>query len=407
MSLKFKLLAKKDSAVIDITDLIGLGGFYAEDMREALNKAKDVKSLTVRLTSDGGEITQGLAIYGMLRSHSAKVRVEVLGVAASMGSVIAMAGDEIAMAEDAFMMIHNPAGGAEGGEDDLRGAADLLAKMKETLVDIYARRTGQKPEDISAAMDQETWLTAKEALALGYCTEIIPATNMAARVRRFNKTPKALQRAQSKAENMDPELLAKLGLKDDATLEDVVAALDVLQNAAAKAKNADDDDDDKPPADEGDDDDEKPPANETARARARREASAALTARTSGAVVKMLAKLEKKIDGIGKRVDGDARKTLIAQNISKFTPALEKVAKNWPLDVLQEYITNAAESAEVDSEADDEGERGASRVVNRKKDKDTTVTAEERHVAKLMGQSEEELLAFKKNGLRLVKKASA
>ncbi len=395
-----RIRAKNGSAIIDITDLIGMGGFYADDMRAQLNVAKDVKNITCRITSDGGDVNQGLAIYSMLNAHPAKVRIEIMGVAASMGSVIAMSGDEIAMAEDSFMMIHNPASGVDGEASDLRERADLLDKTRDILVGIYARRTGQKPEDIAAAMAAETWMTAREALVLGYCTEIIPAKNVAARVRRFKHTPKALQRATMKGQSMDPELLAKLGLADDATLEDVIAAIDALQTKAAGDGEPDGDE---PPTDENDDmpdDGDKPaPKNESAVARAKREAKAALRARSGNAVLNELRALRQEIKGIGAKVEGGEREALMKAHAKKFNPELEKQARTWPLDVLKGFIKAASDQPDADDEPEVEG---GTRITNRSRE--VTLTDSDRHVAKLLGQSEEEVLAFKKNGLKLVPK---
>jgi len=71
-------------------------------------------------------------------------------------------------------MIHNPSVGIWGDEDDLRKEADVLKKLKDSAIDIYASRMkGWSKEDISALMDDETWYTAKEALSVGLIDEII------------------------------------------------------------------------------------------------------------------------------------------------------------------------------------------------------------------------------------------
>lgn len=61
------------------------------------------------------------------------------GLAASMASVIAMVGDEIVMPENALMMIHDPWNIVVGNADDMRKEADVLDKMKDSLVTIYAK----------------------------------------------------------------------------------------------------------------------------------------------------------------------------------------------------------------------------------------------------------------------------
>lgn len=411
MKFTIKMLASR--AIVDITDLIGCGGYYASDMRAALNKAKAVKDITVRLSSDGGDIAEGLGIYSMLMAHPAKVRVEVVGVAASMGSVIAMAGDEVAMYEDSYMMIHNPSAGVQGESDDMRERADLLDMMRDTIAGIYQRRTGLDRSAIVAAMNAETWMTAAEALKIGYCTEIIKAKSMAARrvARRFINTPNALRRATAKGNNMDPELLAKLGLGDDATLEDVMAAIDVLQKAATPEPDADDapaNDDDAPPPTDADDD--APPAPDKDKdAQARRQMRAALKANKGDRVLNAVLALTKTVSSLGARIDGNERVTLMKANARKFTPKLEKAAKNWPLDVLREFVVNADDVHQEDDEPEIDGDaRPAARSSNTDKSgKRMKLTAEELHVCKLTKQDPAEMLAFINNGHRLPPKLAA
>lgn len=403
--MKFKIkLASSGNAVIDIVDLIGCGGFYAADLRDALNDTKNIKSITLRLSSEGGDVYEGLAIYSMLLNHPAKVRVEVSGIAASMGSVIAMAGDEIAMAQDAFMMIHNPASGFEGTADEMRERADLLDKMRDTIVNIYARRTGNKPAAIVAAIDAETWMTAKEALSLGYCTEIIPAKSMAARLvsRRFKKTPKAL-RAKAQGRNMDlSDLIAKLGLDEDSSYEDVMAAIEVLQKASAKGADDDsgDDDDDTPPQNSDDDskDDDKDKDKPDMKAM-----RAALKANKQDAVLAEIRAMRKDLKTVSSRIDTSDRDRLIAANLKKFSPKMEKVARGWSLAVLQEYIANADDAYEHDEAPEDTGARGPAKLTAVKEIK---LTPAELNVCKITNTNPDEMLAFKKNGNRVVKKGA-
>ena len=114
----------------------------------------------------------GLAIYNLLAQHKAKIVVEIDGLAASAASVIAMAGDEIHMAENALMMIHPASSMAFGTADDMRDTADILEKITDNLVNIYTARTGRPREELAALVDNETWLTASEALELGLITDI-------------------------------------------------------------------------------------------------------------------------------------------------------------------------------------------------------------------------------------------
>lgn len=102
--------AKSDSDnVITIYDQIGDGIFYegvtAKRIAAALRSIGE-KDVVVNINSPGGNYFEGVSIYNLLAQHKGKVTVQVVGLAASAASVIAMAGDEILMGDGAFMMIH-------------------------------------------------------------------------------------------------------------------------------------------------------------------------------------------------------------------------------------------------------------------------------------------------------------
>lgn len=182
---------------IDVYDVVGdswWGGVSASGVRDALKASKTAKNILLRIHSSGGSVLEGLGIYNQLVAHPAKVTAQVDGIAASIASVIAMAAEEIVMAENSFMMIHDPSGWEMGGADEMRAMADLLDKMRDTIAGIYVKRTGQSTADVLAAMKAETWMTGTEAKALGYCTSVIPAKQMAASfdVSRFANVPASL-----------------------------------------------------------------------------------------------------------------------------------------------------------------------------------------------------------------------
>jgi ATP-dependent Clp endopeptidase proteolytic subunit ClpP len=156
---------------IYIYDEIGYWGVTAKDFARDLKEIKPNGSIDVHINSPGGSVTDGIAIYNLLKNHSATVNVIVDGLAASMASVIAMAGDTITIPENALMMIHNPRGGASGDANGLRKTAEILDKMKAAMTTAYANKTGKDSLEISALMDDETWMTGREALAMGFATQ--------------------------------------------------------------------------------------------------------------------------------------------------------------------------------------------------------------------------------------------
>jgi ATP-dependent Clp protease protease subunit len=140
--------------------------------------AKSVKSaiagmsgdLSVRINSPGGDVFDGFAIYNMLAQYDGKVTVHIDGLAASAASVIAMAGDEIVMADNALMMIHDPWTISVGDASEMRTTADLLDKIKGSIVTTYLSKTVLDEADVADKMAAETWFNADEAVEYGFAT---------------------------------------------------------------------------------------------------------------------------------------------------------------------------------------------------------------------------------------------
>jgi ATP-dependent Clp protease protease subunit len=146
-------------------------GVTAKGVVQMLAEIGD-KPVNVRINSPGGDVFEGMAIYNALKSHSGTVRVTVDGLAASIASIIAMAGKTVSMAENSMMMIHNPFALTAGDAGDLRKTADLLDKIKSQMVDTYNTKSKIGKKELGSMMDEETWLTAKEAVANGMADEV-------------------------------------------------------------------------------------------------------------------------------------------------------------------------------------------------------------------------------------------
>lgn len=105
-----------------------------------------------------------------------------------------MAGDEIVMPENAFLMIHDPAGLVMGTAEDMRAMAEALDKVKGSLVSGYAAKSGRTPEEVSALMAAETWFDASDAVAQGFADRLIEPVRIAANfdIGRFRNAPPVL-----------------------------------------------------------------------------------------------------------------------------------------------------------------------------------------------------------------------
>lgn len=142
-------------------------GVSAMSVKEQLDQMQG--DLTVRINSYGGDVFEGHAIYNLI-SHYDKGSKTVLidGIAASAASVIAMAGDQIVMPVNAILMIHDPYTMAFGNAREMTKTAELLDKIKGTIVSTYQTKVDLSAEEISGMMSAETWMGAEQAASYGF-----------------------------------------------------------------------------------------------------------------------------------------------------------------------------------------------------------------------------------------------
>lgn len=191
--------AKEDqTADIYIYDEIGGWGISARRFTEDLLSLGNLSHINLHIHSPGGEVFDGIAIYNQLKNHSATITVYIDGLAASMASVIAMVGDTVIMPKNAMMMIHKPWGVSWGDANDMREYADLLDKLENVLIPAYVAKTGKTTEEITAMLEQETWLDGDECVEHGFADKVIePVKAMASltskRIEEFSSMPSAIK----------------------------------------------------------------------------------------------------------------------------------------------------------------------------------------------------------------------
>lgn len=247
-------------------------GVSAEQLARDVAKLDDGRALNVRINSPGGNAFDGIAILNTLRNHPGPVTVYVDGLAASAASFIAMAGDEIVMSRNAELMIHNGHGLVIGDADDMRKMADNLDRVTSNIASIYAERAGGTVDDWKAAMADETWYSATEAVEAGLADRVdgppkqrdersqvaakfdLSIFNHAGRKAApppriplaHNSTPQPQAEVNNEEDGhmatLKEGLAEKLGIDADADDETVLAAID-----EALAERADDTATDQPP----------------------------------------------------------------------------------------------------------------------------------------------------------------
>ena len=130
-------------------------------------------NITVWINSPGGDCVAAAQIYNMLMDYKGDVTVKIDGIAASAASVIVMAGTKVLMSPVSCMMIHNPATIAFGDTAEMQKAIDMLASVKDSIMNAYEIKTGMSRAKLSHMMDAETWMDAHKAMELGFADGIL------------------------------------------------------------------------------------------------------------------------------------------------------------------------------------------------------------------------------------------
>lgn len=148
------------------------GEMSANNLSKQLEELGDVSTINVHISSYGGEVKEGLAIYNSLRNHKAKIKTYCDGFACSIASVIFMAGDERIMSKASLLMIHNAWTYTKGNADELRKEADDLDKITSASINAYMEHVNITEKKLKKLMDNESWLTYQEALEMGFATSV-------------------------------------------------------------------------------------------------------------------------------------------------------------------------------------------------------------------------------------------
>lgn len=144
----------------------------AVDFKEKLLSVTTPK-ITVRINSNGGSVSEGLAIYNLLKTCRKEITTICDGYAASVASVIYCAGSTRIQPKTALLMIHNAwTYGDAGNANHFRKLADELEKITQPSVEAYKQVSNLSEERIKELMDNESWITADEAYEWGFTTEI-------------------------------------------------------------------------------------------------------------------------------------------------------------------------------------------------------------------------------------------
>lgn len=141
-----------------------------------LQHADPKKPVHILINCPGGEVFSGFAIYDMIKFVTMPVYTVVVGLAASMGSIIPLASDKDKRycLPHAKYLIHQPLlMGYQGRATDLEIQAREILKDRDRIIKLYSELTGKDAKQISLDIDRDKWLTAEEAQDYGLVQHIV------------------------------------------------------------------------------------------------------------------------------------------------------------------------------------------------------------------------------------------
>lgn len=185
----------KIAEILLYEDIGGYFGISASEFVREVKALKNIETINLRINSNGGNVFDGITIYNYLKSHQARIEVDIDGLAASIASIIAMAGDERRIADNAWLMIHDPWVMTVGNAKELRETADKMDGIRDSLLDTYMKVSTLESDKVSKMMEEETWINANDALDWGFVTSLTGEQSIAASVRKdwFKHIPDSLK----------------------------------------------------------------------------------------------------------------------------------------------------------------------------------------------------------------------
>lgn len=177
----YKFTMAQDQTVPARLDLFGtIGGGFWDDgfddvtFAEAMKGVGEFQPLDIYINSPGGSVFAAISIYNLIARHKGTVTVHVSGIAASAATIItSVPNGRVIMPLGSMMLIH-PVRAAVGSStaEELREAGENLEKVRESVLDIYAQKTGLERERLLGMMQKESYLTAGEAVENGFADEV-------------------------------------------------------------------------------------------------------------------------------------------------------------------------------------------------------------------------------------------
>jgi len=218
------------------TDCIGSGSLSSSYLQYQLEAAAG-RDVDVHISSAGGSAFDAIAIYDLLKKYPGNVTTYIDALAASAASIVAMGGKKVIMSKYALLMIHKPMVGSGGNADELLKDVQMLNVVQSRLAQIYMDKTGLDGVTVNSLINAVTWLSADQALDLGFVDEIEDYTTVitnSAIIKNYTSTaPAVYQRCINKILNKN----SNMNIENKDLIEKTASVLDKIMNFFKKVIN--------------------------------------------------------------------------------------------------------------------------------------------------------------------------
>lgn len=218
------------------TDCIGSGSLSSAYIQMQLEAAAG-QDVEVHISSVGGSAFDAIAIYDLLKKYPGKVTTYIDALAASAASIVAMGGSSVMMSKYALLMIHKPMVGSGGNADELLKDVQMLNVVQSRLAQVYMDKTGLDEVTVNSLINSVTWMTADQALDLGFIDQIDDyqaAISNSAIIKKYTSTAPAIyQRCINKILNIN----SNMNMENKELIDKTTSVLDKIMNFFKKVVN--------------------------------------------------------------------------------------------------------------------------------------------------------------------------
>lgn len=169
VNIKGTIVANEDKWIYD---WFGIDATSPRDVEKLLEKANG-DDVTFIVNSGGGDVFAGNEINYLISRYRGNTTADIVGIAASIATVICCGADRVRATAGAQYMIHNVSSCASGDYHAMDKASEILQTANRTISNTYRLKTGMTEKQLLDLMDKETWLDAVKAKEYGFVDEII------------------------------------------------------------------------------------------------------------------------------------------------------------------------------------------------------------------------------------------